>query len=146
VYTANLTPHEDGLAAWSPQAIVNALQQGIDEDGQPLCAPMPSGPMGAFGGMEDEDAMAVATYLLSIEGKPNVTGEAYPECVMPGPPPSGEGGAPMSEAGSPEAGMSMPEAGTPEAGMSEAGATEAGTPDGGMSEAGAEAGVDAGAN
>src|SRR5690606_38258533 len=122
VYTANLTPHEDGLAAWSPQAIVNALQQGIDEEGQPLCAPMPSGPMGAFGGMRDDDAMAIATYLLSIEGKPNVTGEAYPECVMPGPPPSGEGGAPMSEAGSPEAGMT-PEAGTPEAGtdMSEAG-------------------------
>jgi mono/diheme cytochrome c family protein len=120
VYTANLTPSDDGIGAWSPQAVVNALKLGVDAEGEALCPPMPAGPMGAFGGMEDDDAMAVAIYLLSIEGKPNVTGEDYPECVAPGPPPSGEGGAPMSEAGTPEAGTPSPEAGTssPEAGTS----------------------------
>lgn len=68
IYSANITPHATGIEGWSVADIVAALKQGEDKDqgGAPLCPPMPSGPMGAFGGMTDADARDIAHYLLSI--------------------------------------------------------------------------------
>lgn len=65
ITTANLTPHADGLAAWSVEDIVRALKQGKDKDGASLCPPMPGG-MAAFGGMTERDAQDVAHYLRSL--------------------------------------------------------------------------------
>ncbi len=106
IYTSNLTPHSDGLEGWTKAAIVQVLKDGLDDDGQGICPPMPAGPMRPFGGMTDSDAEAVATYLLSIDGRPNTTGEAYPECVAPqAPPPMTDGGVPEVDAGpAPDAG------------------------------------------
>lgn len=68
IYSANITPDATGIRSWSVQDIVAAIKQGKDKDqgGAPLCPPMPAGPMGAFGGMTDDDATDIANYLKSI--------------------------------------------------------------------------------
>ena len=65
--------------------IVKALKQGQDANDTGLCPPMPAGPMAAFGGLTDEDAMDIANYLLS---QPPVENVILGSCEMPtGPPP-----------------------------------------------------------
>jgi mono/diheme cytochrome c family protein len=86
--SANLTPHADGLDGWTPEMVRTALKEGIDDEGKRLCAPMPSGPDGALGGLTDEDALAIGYYLTTIEPKANTTGAPYPECSV------GDAGAP----------------------------------------------------
>jgi hypothetical protein len=71
VYSRNLTPHETGLAGWTKEDIVTAIKEGVNRDNVPLCPPMPAGPMGAFGGMTDEDATDIAAFLLSLEPAEN---------------------------------------------------------------------------
>lgn len=68
IYSANVTPHANGIADWSVTDIVNALKLGEDKDqgGAPICPPMPAGPMGAFGGLTNDDARDIAHYLLSL--------------------------------------------------------------------------------
>jgi mono/diheme cytochrome c family protein len=68
IYSANITPDATGIKDWSVQDVVNALKKGEDKDqmGAPLCPPMPAGPMGAFGGLTDDDAKDIGHYLLSI--------------------------------------------------------------------------------
>jgi hypothetical protein len=86
IYSANLTPDATGIKGYSVQNIVNAIKKGQDPDqnGSPLCPPMPAGPMGAFGGMTTEDATDIAHYLLSIPpGKNMIPGDCM---VMPLPP------------------------------------------------------------
>lgn len=67
VVTPNITPHmETGVGAHGVEGIVQVLQQGIDPDGEGTCPPMPVGPMGAFANLTDEDAEAIAHFLMSI--------------------------------------------------------------------------------
>ena len=73
------------------QDIVNAIKRGEDpnQDGAPLCPPMPAGPMGAFGGITDEDARDIAHYLLSIPPGDNLV----PADCAPMPPDDQDAGA-----------------------------------------------------
>ena len=61
-YPANLTPDPDtGLDGWSADAIARAIQQGLDADGYELCTTMPR-----FADMKDDEAAAIAAYLLYL--------------------------------------------------------------------------------
>ncbi len=89
VYSRNLTPHATGIGGWTKADIVKALKEGVNPDDHMLCPPMPSGPMGAFGGLTDADAGDIAAYLLTLEPAEN----EVPMCtlgMMPGG--GGEGG------------------------------------------------------
>ncbi len=66
IYSANITPHANGIAGRTVAQIVATLKQGVDPMGNGVCPPMPVGPMGAFGGLTDADATDIATYLLSL--------------------------------------------------------------------------------
>lgn len=91
IVSANLTPGKNGLKGWSLDDVVNVLKKGVDKDGKPLCPPMPFGPDGAFGGLTDQDAADIATYITTL--KP-VDSDVIPLCVAPsGPPVGGAGGA-----------------------------------------------------
>ncbi len=70
--SANLTSDEDtGLGKWTADDVVKVLKQGIDKEGDRLCPPMPVGPMGAYGGLTDQDAKDIANYILSLPPKVN---------------------------------------------------------------------------
>jgi mono/diheme cytochrome c family protein len=111
----NLTSDNDtGLGTWAAMDIVNVLKMGKAKDGSGICPPMPVGPMGAYGGLTDADALDIANYIKSL---PPATNKIVDMCVFP-PMMPGDGGAP-------EGGMS--EAGTSEGGMSEGGTGDAGS-------------------
>jgi hypothetical protein len=104
VYSLNVTPDPGGISGWTPQMVQTVIKQGTDPDGNALCPPMPYGPMGAFGGMTDEHALAIGEYLTRLAPVANslADGGAFPRCVMPGPPP-GDGGTPDASPGDAEA-------------------------------------------
>ncbi len=79
IYSANLTPHTDGLAGWTVTDVVKALKDGRDREGNSLCPPMAGG-MGAFGGLTQADAEDIAHYLLSL---PPGEGKVVDECKAP---------------------------------------------------------------
>jgi mono/diheme cytochrome c family protein len=82
VYSSNITPHANGIADRTVEDIVAAIKRGEDKDqGSPLCAPMPSGPMGPFAGITDQDARDIAHYLLSIAPGDNLVAQ---DCQPPG--------------------------------------------------------------
>jgi hypothetical protein len=81
IYSANLTPAANGLKDWTPADVVQALHKGLDKDNKPLCPPMPSGPMGAFGALTDDDATDIGIYLTTLAPKDN---GVIPLCVAPG--------------------------------------------------------------
>ncbi len=83
IYTANLTPHATGLQGWAPQDIVNVLKQGKDRDGGGICPPMPAGPMAAFGGLTDKDALDIATYISGLPATDNAVTGGNGSCVAP---------------------------------------------------------------
>ncbi|HZS41366.1 MAG TPA: lamin tail domain-containing protein, partial [Polyangia bacterium] len=61
-YPANLTPDgETGIGDWSDDEIVRALRAGVDDQGAPLCPPMPR-----FASMTDSEASAIVAYLRSL--------------------------------------------------------------------------------
>jgi mono/diheme cytochrome c family protein len=63
-YPANLTPDSDtGIGDWSSDTIVNAILNGIDDEGDMLCSPMPKF---ASEGMTKDQATAIAAYLKSV--------------------------------------------------------------------------------
>lgn len=67
IYSANLTPHATGIAAYSVADVARALKHGIDPNqGTALCPPMPAGPLGPLGGLSDADAADIAHYLRSL--------------------------------------------------------------------------------
>lgn len=94
VFSRNLTPHATGLAGWTKADIVKALKEGVNPDDHMLCPPMPSGPMGAFAGLTDDDASDIAAYLLSLEPAEN----EMPMCTL-GMTPGGGGEGGMGGAG-----------------------------------------------
>ncbi len=96
--SANLTQDETGLKGWTKADIVKVLHEGIDKKGEPLCPPMPVGPLGAFGGITDEDANDIAAYILSL---PPVVNDVF-DCSLSMAP--GAGGAPSGAGGAGGAG------------------------------------------
>jgi len=45
---------------------VRVLKEGVTPDDKPVCPPMPSGPMGSFARLTDDDALDIANYLLTL--------------------------------------------------------------------------------
>lgn len=72
IYSANLTPHASGLEGWTVADIKRVLKEGISKDGTIVCPPMPTGPMGAFGGLTDADAEDIAHFIVSLPPAENV--------------------------------------------------------------------------
>jgi mono/diheme cytochrome c family protein len=63
-YPGNLTPDmATGMGEWTTDQIVAAILNGVDDEGENLCAPMPK-----FGtqGMSTDEAKAIAAYLKSL--------------------------------------------------------------------------------
>jgi len=119
----NLTSdNATGLGTWTVEDIVKVLKMGKAKDGSGICPPMPVGPMGAYGGLTDADALDIANYIKSL---PPATNAIVDMCVFP-PMMPGDGGA-----------TDGPKEGGAEGGT-EGGATEGGT-DGGTGDAGSDA-------
>ena len=63
-YAPNLTGDPDtGLGDWTTDQIVNALRNGVDNQGQTIAPLMP---YNYFHGMSDDDAKAIAVYLKTL--------------------------------------------------------------------------------
>ena len=90
IYSANVTPHATGIADWSLNEVMAAIQRGEDKDqgGAALCPPMPAGLMSAYAGLTDGDVRDIAHYLLSIPARDN----AVPADCEALPPPDSDGG------------------------------------------------------
>jgi mono/diheme cytochrome c family protein len=76
VTSTNLTPHTTGIWDYTPEEIRIALKAGKDSENRQMCPPMPGGPESPYGGMTDEDALAIGWYLTTIPPKDNTV----PEC------------------------------------------------------------------
>jgi mono/diheme cytochrome c family protein len=83
IYSANITPHPTGIAGWTAADVVKVLKQAKDRDGGSLCPPMPAGPMGSFGGLTDQDALDIATYIISLPPIDNPVTDGNGSCVGP---------------------------------------------------------------
>jgi mono/diheme cytochrome c family protein len=77
VYSYDVTPHASGIAGWTAGDVVAVLQAGTPPGGASLCRPMPSGPVGGFGGMLAQDARDIGNYLTTL---PPVDGGEIPRC------------------------------------------------------------------
>ena len=78
-FGSNLTPDDaTGLGAWSDDAIVGAMRDGVDDEGAPLCPTMPRFVL------SDADARAIVAYLRSL---PAETNEVPESTCGPGEPP-----------------------------------------------------------
>jgi hypothetical protein len=66
---ANLTPHADGLAAWSFEDFLRAMREAKKPDGTDLLPPM--GPVTSFTrNMSETELQALWTYLQSLPATP----------------------------------------------------------------------------
>lgn len=103
----NLTPDpETGLGQWTDGEIVRALREGVSRDGRPLFPMMPY-PVYAKT-MSDEDALAIVSYLRSLEPIKNDPGpmkvnfpismfvRAVPKPLEQSPPPAPDGKDPVA--------------------------------------------------
>jgi mono/diheme cytochrome c family protein len=81
-YASNLTPDSTGLAGWTEDDIVRVFKAGTKKDGTSVRPPMP---WPWFSNMTDEDAHAIAAYLLTV---PPVR-HAVPAAMPPGTKPTG---------------------------------------------------------
>ena len=85
----NLTSDsKTGLGNWEAADIVTVLKKGVDFQGNGICPPMPVGPMGAYGGLTDGDALDIANYIKSL---PPAVNEIPDMCSWP-PRPLPDGG------------------------------------------------------
>jgi mono/diheme cytochrome c family protein len=72
-YPPNITPDRtSGIGAWTEDQLVTALREGRTPDGRMLRPPMP---VPFYRGISDEDAHAIAAYVLS---RPAVAGKTPP--------------------------------------------------------------------
>jgi mono/diheme cytochrome c family protein len=89
--SANLTSDPTtGLGGWTADQIVKVLHQGVDDQGTGICPPMPVGPNGAYGGLTDQDALDIASYIKSL---PPAVNDVPDMCSWPPPPPPVDGGS-----------------------------------------------------
>ncbi|HTR96489.1 MAG TPA: c-type cytochrome [Candidatus Acidoferrales bacterium] len=91
-FASNLTPDpESGLGYWSEDEIVKAFRSGVKNDGKPVMPPMP---WQDFSVLNDADAHAIATYLMSLPPVQHKVpddlppGQGYSGATIAFPPPS----------------------------------------------------------
>ncbi|RST87246.1 c-type cytochrome [Aquibium carbonis] len=65
---ANITPHEDGIGAYSDAELKVMITQGVRPGGSPMFPPMP---YGMFARMSAEDLDAIVLYLRSLAPLPD---------------------------------------------------------------------------
>lgn len=64
LYPPNITPHEeDGIGAWSDEAIIRAIREGMRPDGSLIGPPMP---FAMYRKMSDDDAAAIVAYIRAL--------------------------------------------------------------------------------
>jgi mono/diheme cytochrome c family protein len=80
VYSYNVTPDPSGIGGWTPDWVVQAIQNGSVPGSPTLCRPMPSGPAGGLGGMLAQDATDIGVYLTTIPPLPG--GNDVPQCPV----------------------------------------------------------------
>jgi mono/diheme cytochrome c family protein len=90
VYSANITPHEEtGIGSWTAEEIATAIHTGARPDGTQLSPVMP---YRDYSILAQEDALAIANYLLSQEPVENAVPAreltTEPEPFTPDPPPA----------------------------------------------------------
>lgn len=100
ILTSNVTSDATGIAGWTVDDVVRVMREGVQKSGSHVCPPMPSGPMGAFARMTDQDARDIANYILSL---PPVANDIEDNCDPAAGPP-GEGPPPAEPSGAPPAG------------------------------------------
>ncbi len=66
--TANITPHEDGIGAYSDADIARAITQGVAADGTRLTPPMG---FHYYRNMSADDLSALVAFLRTLEPKPS---------------------------------------------------------------------------
>ena len=75
-FAANLTPHETGLAAWTPGLFIQAMRTGKHMGtGRAVLPPMP---WQDYGQMTDDDLRAVFAYLRSLKAVANAVPAPVP--------------------------------------------------------------------
>jgi hypothetical protein len=90
-YPPNLTSDPaTGLGCWTDPQIVTAILDGIDDQGMPLCPPMPRFGHLADGGLDAAQAAQVVAYLRSLPVAKNQVPDT-PPCTLPE---AGSDGAP----------------------------------------------------
>jgi mono/diheme cytochrome c family protein len=77
VYAYNVTPHDSGIKGWTEATVARAITAGLDQNGAPLCRPMPSGPFGSLGGITADDALDIGVYLTTLPPKDS---GSIPQC------------------------------------------------------------------
>jgi len=80
ITSLNITPDSSGIMGWSVADVMKVLAMGIDNKGNPLCPPMPFGPMGAFGSLKAADATDIASYVTNL---PPISNPGLQLCVAP---------------------------------------------------------------
>jgi mono/diheme cytochrome c family protein len=94
-FAPNITPDEKtGIGSWSEEDIVGVIKGMMRPDKTPINFPMAAYAQ-AWSGMKDEDAMAIAKFLKSIDPIENKVpkGEVKPFKGPPAPGPGGDQGA-----------------------------------------------------
>lgn len=77
VWSYDVTPDPTGIAGWTADDVAHVLVEGKTPGGSELCRPMPAGPVGALGGLTEQDAHDIGVYLTTIPGVP---GGVVPTC------------------------------------------------------------------
>lgn len=83
IFTTNLTPHATGLEGYDQADVIRVMKEGLDKNGDGVCAPTHSGPSSPYAGLTDEDVADIANYVISL---PPVDNAIIADCT--GPPPS----------------------------------------------------------
>jgi mono/diheme cytochrome c family protein len=87
ITSLNITPDVSGIKGWTAANVQTLIKTGFDKNNMHICPPMPVGPMGAFGGMDDAQALAIGYYITTIPGVANglADGGTFPMrvCNMP---------------------------------------------------------------
>jgi hypothetical protein len=79
--SANITSHPTtGIGGKPAQFVHDVLKLGRDRADAGVCPPMPVGPMGAFGGLTDEDALDIGNYII---GLPPIDNSVANSCSLP---------------------------------------------------------------
>lgn len=86
-YAPNITPDpETGIGGWSTQDVIRAIRDGVRPDGSLIGPPMP---IGLYRGISDEDAEAIAAYVMSVAPVKNAVAKSEYRIPLPpsyGPP------------------------------------------------------------
>jgi hypothetical protein len=137
-YPPNLTSDpQTGLGCWSDSEIANAILNGVDDEGSPLCPPMPMFARDA--GLDSVGAAAIVAYLRSLP----VTVNQVQDTQCSAPVDAGDAGSPSDDAGQDSSAPDAADGGSPadtgsdaplatdasDAASSDAGSSDAGTSD-----------------